>query len=146
MKLAPENPDFEREVRDAFARQGMMATLGARIVQLAPGTCVIEAPIGAETAQQHGFAHAGLGWTIGDSAAGFSAMSLVASRDGVLTVEMKINLLAPAAGDMLVAEGRVIRRGRRLIVVQSDVYAVSGAERTHIAIMLGTMTVLKAKS
>ncbi|MFQ5621819.1 MAG: PaaI family thioesterase [Paracoccaceae bacterium] len=146
MTMAPENPDFDADVRRAFGRQGMMRTLGAEIVALEPGRCTIAAPVRDATSQQHGFAHAGLGWTIGDSAAGFAAMSLMAPSEGVLTVEMKINLLAPAAGDRLVAEGRVIRRGRRLLVVQSEVFGEDGSTRNHIATMLGTMSRAGRKS
>jgi uncharacterized protein (TIGR00369 family) len=136
----PPNPDFETAVRASFARQGMMATLGARLVAIAPGHVVIEAPIRPETAQQHGYAHAGLGWTLGDSAAGYAALSLMPGEWEVLTVEMKVNLLAPAAGTRLVAEGRVIRPGKRLMVVASDIFAdIASAPRRHVATMLGTM-------
>lgn len=136
----PRDPDYLRKVRDSFAAQGMMRTLGASLVDVAPGRCVIAAPIRPETGQQHGFAHAGLAWSIGDSAAGYAALSLTEPGREVLTSEMKINLLAPALGIRLVAEGRVLRAGRRLIVVASDVHAEdeSGA-RKHVATLLGTM-------
>lgn len=138
--MIPRNPDWESVVRASFARQGMMTTLGAEIVGLDPGRCRIAAPIRPETSQQHGYAHAGLGWTIGDSAAGYAALSLMERGSEVLTVEMKINLLAPAAGARLVAEGRVLRPGRRLMVVASDIHAEDGdGARRHVATMLGTM-------
>jgi uncharacterized protein (TIGR00369 family) len=134
------NPDFEADVRASFARQGMMATLGAELVEVGPGRVVIAAAVRPETAQQHGYAHAGLGWTIGDSAAGYSALSLLPKGWEVLTVEMKVNLLAPAAGVRLVAEGRVVRAGRRLMVVGSEVHAeAADGARRHVATMLGTM-------
>lgn len=134
------NADFDAEVRASFARQGMMATLGAEIVALAPGACAIAAPIRPMTSQQHGYAHAGLGWTLGDSAAGYSALSLLPSGWEVLTVEMKINLLAPAAGRRLIAEGRVVRSGKRLMVVASELHAeTADGARQHVATMLGTM-------
>lgn len=137
---APRDPDFERKVRESFAAQGMMRTLGARLIAVAPGRCTISAPIRPETGQQHGFAHAGLAWSIGDSAAGYAALSLMDPGCEVLTTEMKINLLAPATGTQLVAEGRVLRDGKRLVVVASDVHAEDETgRRRHIATMLGTM-------
>lgn len=130
----------EARVRASFARQGMMATLGAEIVSVEPGQVRIAAPIRPETGQQHGFAHAGLGWTIGDSAAGYSALSLLPEGWEVLTAEMKTNLLAPAAGVRLVAEGRVVRAGKRLMVVAAEVRAeAAGGGLRHVATMLGTM-------
>ena len=138
MDWAPRNPDFETVVRSSFAQQGMMALLAAEIEAVEPGRVCITAPIRPEVGQQHGFAHAGLAWTIGDSAAGYSAMSLLAAGAEVLTVEMKINLLAPARAARLIARGRVIRPGRRLIVVGSEITADDG---TAVATMLGTMIV-----
>ena len=137
--MQPRNPDFDAVVRASFARQGMMRLLEATIADLAPGRCTLSAPIRPETSQQHGFAHAGLAWSLGDSAAGYAALSLLAPGDEVLTVEMKINLLAPASGTRLVAEGRVVRNGRRLLVVAAEVYAEDDAARRHVATMLGTM-------
>jgi uncharacterized protein (TIGR00369 family) len=135
----PRNPDFEAVVRASFARQGMMRLLGAEIASLEPGRCTVAAPIRPETSQQQGFAHAGLAWTLGDSAAGYSALSLLGPGEEVLTTEMKINLLAPARGSRLVAEGRVVRPGRRLLVVAADVFAEDAGTRRHVATMLGTM-------
>ena len=138
--MRAENPDYEADVRASFARQGMMATLGAELLTLAPGRCTIGAPVRPETAQQQGFAHAGLGWTIGDSAAGYAALSLLPKGWDVLTVEMKTNLLAPGAGVRLVSEGRVIRPGKRLFVVAAEVHAeAADGTRRHVATMLGTM-------
>lgn len=139
--------DLAARIRASFARQGMMATLGAEILALAPGRCTISAPIRPETGQQHGYAHAGLGWTIGDSAAGYSALSLLPPGWDVLTVEMKTNLLAPATGLRLLAEGCVIRQGKRLVVVASDLHAEDeGGARRHVATMLGTMIPLAPRT
>jgi uncharacterized protein (TIGR00369 family) len=144
MDLAPRNPDFDAVVRASFARQGMMRLIGAEIAGLAPGRCTLAAPIRSETSQQHGYAHAGLAWTLGDSAAGYSALSLLGTGEEVLTVEMKINLMAPARGDRLVAEGRVIRAGRRLLTVGAEIHAEDAGTRRHVATMLGTMFALPA--
>ena len=137
--MRSRNPDFDAVVRASFARQGMMRLIGAEIAALAPGRCTLAAPIRPETSQQHGFAHAGLAWSLGDSAAGYSALSLLGPGEEVLTTEMKINLLAPAKGVQLVAEGRVIRSGRRLLVVAAEVWAEDAGERRHVATMLGSM-------
>ncbi len=141
---APRNPDFEAVVRASFARQGMMAHLGATILELVPGRVVIAAPIRPETSQQHGFGHAGLAFAIGDSAAGYSALSALGPGQEVLTSEMKIHLLAPAAGRRLVAEGRVLRAGRRLLVCAADVWAEDGAVRRHAATLIGTLVPVEA--
>ena len=129
----------EQRVRHSFAAQSMMDTLGARIVALSPGECRIRAPIVAGARQQQGFGHAGLTFAIGDSAAGYAALTVMDKQSEVVTAEIKINLLAPAKGDYLLAEGRVLRPGRRLITVQSDVWAVTGDARRQIATLLGTM-------
>ena len=136
MKTSPHN---HSRIHDSFARQSMMATLGARLVSVRCGAVEIEAPILTGSRQQQGFAHAGLTFSIGDSAAGYSALSIMSEDREVLTTEMKINLLAPGAGDRLVARGRVIKPGRRLMVVQSDVYAVQDGTERHIAMLVGTM-------
>lgn len=108
---------------------------------LAPGHCTLRAPIRPEVSQQHGFAHAGLAFALGDSAAGYVALGLMATQDEVLTVEMKMALLAPARGAALIAEGRVLRAGRRLLTVAAEVHAeAEDAALVHVATLLGTMT------
>lgn len=136
---APRDPDYAARVAASFSRQAFMAFLGAELVSVAPGAVRIALPIRAELCQQHGYAHAGAAWAIADSAAGYAAHSLMAADDGVLTVELKINLLAPATGARLVAEGRVERAGRRLTVARADVHAEDGAgARRAVATALGT--------
>ncbi len=127
------------KISTSFARQSMMTTLGASLDTVEPGHVTITAPIVAGAQQQHGFAHAGLTFALGDSAAGYSALSVMPSDAEVLTAEMKINLLAPGKGDRLIAIGRVIKPGRRLIVAASDVYAEEAGERTLIATLMGTL-------
>lgn len=128
-----------RRIHASFDRQSLMATLGARLVSVAPGRCVISAPIAAHVLQQHGAAHAALAFALGDSAAGFAALSQMPEGAEVMTVEMKINLLAPALGDRLQAEGRVIRSGRRLSVVTAEVFALTAGTRKPVALLQGTM-------
>lgn len=131
-------------IRASFAAQSMMETLGARITNLSPGTCHIEAPILPGSRQQQGLAHAGLTFAIGDSAAGYAALTCMTEGQEVVASEMKINLLAPATGKRLIAEGRVLKPGRRLIVAQADVWAIDGESRRHVAVLLGTMVPVPA--
>ena len=131
--------DLETRIRDSFARQTMMQTLGATLARVTPGQVIITAPILPSVLQQQGAGHAGLAFSIGDSAAGYSALSLMPDEAEVMTVEMKINLMSPAVGDRLVAEGRVIRPGRRIMVVAADVWAETDGARKHVAMLQGTM-------
>lgn len=135
----PADSGFEQRVRDSFARQGLMVTLGARLLRVAPGEVDIEMPIGPGVSQQHGFAHAGAVAAIADSACGYAAFSLMPADGGVLAVEFKINLMAPAAGESLVARARVIRAGRTLSVCQASVDAITGAEELTVAMMMATI-------
>jgi len=134
-------PDpIARKIRASFDAQSMMQTLGAALVEIAPGRVQIAAPILPGSRQQHGFAHAALPFAIGDSAAGYAALTLMPEPAEVLTSEIKINLLAPGRGVRLLAEGRVIKPGRRLIVVTSDIWAEDETgQHKHIALIQGTM-------
>jgi uncharacterized protein (TIGR00369 family) len=133
------DPAIRVRIEESFAAQSLMETLGARLADITPGRIVIEAPILPGSLQQQGFGHAGLTFSIGDSAAGYSALSLMPADQEVLTVEMKINLLAPAAGDFLRATGRVVKAGRRLSVVAADVHAITEGRAKLIAVLQGTM-------
>jgi uncharacterized protein (TIGR00369 family) len=130
---------IQPRIQTSFDRQSMMATLGATLVDASDGGATISAPILPGTRQQQGFGHAGLTFSIGDSAAGYAALTLLPDTQEVVTAEIKINLLAPAQGDLLIARGRVIKLGRRLIVVTSDVFAVTGGAERHVACLTGTM-------
>lgn len=111
MVQTPQNPDFERLVREGFEEQQVMRTLGARLTRIAPGEVEIELPYREALTQQHGFLHAGVVTAVLDSACGYAAFSLMPPGVGVLSVEFKVNLLAPAKGEELVARGRVLRAG-----------------------------------
>jgi uncharacterized protein (TIGR00369 family) len=127
-------------IQASFDRQSLMRTFEASIESIAPGSVAIRSPISHGARQQQGFAHAGLTFALGDTAAGYSALTLLPEESEVLTAEIKINLLAPGAGDHLVARGRVLKPGRRLIVVASDVFAVAAdGTEVHIAALQGTM-------
>ena len=126
-------------VCDSFARQALLQTFDARIETMSEGQITLSAPIQPHGLQQHGVVHAGLTFALGDSAAGYAALTLMAQDAEVMTAEMKINLLAPATGDRLIARGRVLKPGRRLFVTAADVYAVTGSTETHVAVLQGTM-------
>ncbi|MEE4119290.1 MAG: PaaI family thioesterase [Paracoccaceae bacterium] len=132
---APRFDGYAAKVRASFARQALMATFGTEMREVAPGRCVIAAPVTGAVTQQHGVAHAGLTFALGDSAAGYAALTLMDEAAEVLTVEMKINLLAPATGVELVATGEVVRAGRRLVVVRAEVTGDTGP----VALLQGTM-------
>jgi uncharacterized protein (TIGR00369 family) len=140
MSFVPLDPDFERRTRDSFGRQGAMAYLGAVLDVVAPGHVEISLPFRAELSQQHGFFHAGIIATIADSAGGYAGFTLFPPEGGVLTVEFKINLLAPADGERAIAIGNVIRSGRTLTVCSLDAFVEKQGKRTHCA--TGTQTLM----
>jgi uncharacterized protein (TIGR00369 family) len=132
-------PATEERVRASFARQGLMGHIGARLVAVGRGTCAIACAPRAELSQQHGYVHAGVIAAIADSAAGYAALSLTSEDSEVLTVEFKLNLLAPAQGDLLIARGTVLRAGRTLTVCEAAVAALDEGEETQCAAALVTM-------
>lgn len=127
------------KVEASFAKQAMLQGFKAEIASMSAGEITLIAPIEANSMQQHGFVHAGLTFALGDSAAGYAALTMMPLETEVMTAEMKINLLAPARGSHLIARGRVIKPGRRLFVTAADVYAEDGGTETHVAILQGTM-------
>ncbi len=141
--FTPKDPDFEARVRASFERQGIMKLIGARLTRVAPGLVEIELPYRADLTQQHGFLHAGITSTIADSAGGYAAYSLMPAGASVLTTEFKINLLAPADGELLRARGRVLKPGRRLTVCEAEVFAVKDGVVTLCAKLLETLMCLE---
>jgi uncharacterized protein (TIGR00369 family) len=144
MQPAPDE-GFEQRVRDSFQRQRVMATIGARLLRVAPGEVDVELPYREALAQQHGFLHAGIVTTVLDSAAGYAAFTLMPAEAGVVSVEFKTQLLAPATGDRLIARARVVRAGRTLTVCQADGYMTSVAGERHVAMLLGTMMTVRGR-
>ena len=116
-----------------------MVTIGARLVRVAPGEVDIEVTMRDDLVQQHGFLHAGVLASAADSACGYAALSLMPVGAAVLSIEFKINLLAPAAGERMVARGRVLRAGRTITVCQGDVTAYAGSGEKLVASMVATM-------
>ena len=137
--FVPQDAGFERRVRDSFARQTVMATLGATLERVAPGEIDIAFPYRVEFAQQHGFVHAGILATVLDSACGYAAFSLMPAGSAVLSIEFKINMLSPAAGERFVARGRVVRAGRTVTVSHADAFALGPNGEKLVATMIGTM-------
>jgi uncharacterized protein (TIGR00369 family) len=139
MTWSPKNPDFERLVRESFSKQHAMATIGASLIRVEAGHVEIELPYQESLTQQHGFLHAGVVTAVLDSSCGYAAFTLMPPGAGVLSVEFKVNLLAPAKGDILVARGRVLRPGRTITVCQADGFMRTGTREVPIATLLGTM-------
>jgi uncharacterized protein (TIGR00369 family) len=144
--MNPADPDFERRVRDSFERQSFMKTIGATLERVDPGAVDIRLPVHSGLTQQHGFVHAGAVTSIADSACGYAAFSLMPPDSGVLAVEFKINLMSPAAGDCLIARGRVIRAGRTLTVCQADVVAVRDGNEKTVAMLTATVMTMTGRA
>jgi uncharacterized protein (TIGR00369 family) len=135
----PANAAWEARVRESFARQGAMAHIGATIAELAPGRCTIALPFRPELSQQHGYFHAGMISAIVDSAGGYAGLTLFPASSEVLTVEFKINLIAPADGTLLRATGTVVRSGRTLTVCTGEVVIERDGALKVCAIMQQTL-------
>jgi uncharacterized protein (TIGR00369 family) len=154
MTQTPQNPRFDERVRASFERQAVMATLGATLARVAPGEVVIELPFRPEFTQQHGFLHAGIVTSVMDSACGYAALSLMEPGTAVLSIEFKVNLVAPAQGKRFRAIGRVVRAGRTVTVASAEFRVAEAASEGPpagppnttgelIAIMTGTMMTVR---
>ena len=141
----PADSGFEQRVRASFARQGAMTLIGARLGRVEPGVVQIELPFRADLTQQHGYFHAGMTSAIADSAGGYAGYTLFPADSSVLTVEYKINLLAPADGERLIATGRVRKSGRTLTVCDLEVAVVKAGSHTTCATGLQTLICLQGK-
>jgi uncharacterized protein (TIGR00369 family) len=137
---------MERRIRDSFGRQGLMRHLGAEITRIEPGLVYISMPFREELTQQHGFFHAGATSAIADTAGGYAGFTLFPSNSSVLTVEFKINLVAPAEGDYLEAVGKVVRSGRTLTICQLEVFGVAGEQRKLVAMGQQTLMCIQGKT
>lgn len=129
------NPRFQNAVRESFARQNLMRTIGAELLRIAPGEVYISLGWRDDLGQQSGVLHAGVIASIADSACGYAALTMMPAGSDVVSVEFKLNLLAPARGAEFVARGRVIRAGKTITAAAADVFA----DETLVATMLGTM-------
>ncbi len=145
----PPDPAFATRVRESFARQTFMATLGAELTRVDPGEVVITLPFRDALTQQHGFLHAGVISSVVDSACGYAALTLMPPDAAVLSVEFKVNMLAPAAGARFEAHGRVRKAGRTITVCEGELRALpdgtGSAEGTLVALMQGTMMTVRGR-
>lgn len=142
---APADPYFANRVAESFSRQTVMALFNASLARIEPGAVDIELPFRADLCQQHGFLHAGVVTAIADSACGYAAFTLMPAGSGVLSVEFKINLLAPAAGERFLARGRVVRAGRTVTVCTGEVVARQGDAEKPVALMQATMMTIHGR-
>ena len=138
-QFQPRDPDYRARVEASFKRQRVMETLGIRIGDIHPGRITLEMPYDATFTQQHGFLHAGIISTGLDSACGYAAFSLMDKEAAILTVEFKVNLLAPAEGENFLFLGEVLKPGRTLTVCEGKAFALLGGQRKLIASMTGTL-------
>jgi uncharacterized protein (TIGR00369 family) len=152
MTFTARDPDFEQRVRASFARQAAMQTLGATMERVAPGEVHLALPFRGDLTQQHGFLHAGIATAVIDSACGYAALSLMEPGAAVLSVEFKVQLLAPARGDSFRAVGRVIRAGRTLSVVSGELRAFTHSENGAqsgegelVTMLTGTMMTVRGR-
>jgi uncharacterized protein (TIGR00369 family) len=134
-----QNPNFESVVRESFAKQGLLQYLDATLETIEAGRVSVTVPYSDDLTQQHGFFHAGVTTSIVDVACGYAALTLMPPDSDVLTVEFKVNLVAPAQGTRLIAHGTVIKAGRTLTVCQGEVYGVDGNQQKLCAVMQATM-------
>lgn len=141
----PSDPDFAARVRDSFSRQQAMSLIGATLPVVEAGYTEIHLPHSPGVTQQHGYIHGGVVGMIADSAAGYAAGTLTPADASVLTVEYKLNLLAPADGELLIAQGTVLKYGRTLTVTKAEVFAVKDGRRTLCAVMQQTIITMHGK-
>jgi uncharacterized protein (TIGR00369 family) len=144
--FAPVDDGFEERVRASFERQGVMELMGARLTRVDAGIVEITAPFRKDLTQQHGFFHAGVATTLADSAAGYAAYTLLPADAAILAVELKINFLAPARGEELIATGRVLKPGRTLTVNEMDVHCLDGGARVLCARGIQTTMCLRDRT
>ena len=143
--FAPRCADYADRVRASFARQAVMTTFGATLVDVTPGRVVAQMPFNPALTQQHGFLHAGVVAAVLDSACGYAAYSLMDAESAVLTAEFKINLLAPAAGQSFRFEAQVIKAGRTLLPAEGRAYAVNDGAERMIASMSATLMAVRGR-
>ena len=143
--FVPSDPAFAQRVRESFGRQGAMRTIGATLTVLDPGYCAIELVPTEAVSQQHGYVHAGVVAAIVDSAGGYAGFTLFPADSSVLTVEFKLNLVAPAQGERLVAEGFVVKQGRTLTITRGEVHGIERGRRTLVALMQQTLMTMHGR-
>ena len=142
-QFEPHNPDYDAEVRKRFAQQPYNLSIGARVADVKPGRVEVVVPSRADLIQHNGYFHGGLIEGLADIAGGFAGWSLVEADQGMLTIEYKLNIVAPGLGDELRAVGEVVSRGRSIIVTRIDVFGSKDGEPVLCATSLQTLKVMK---
>lgn len=145
-RFQPPDPDYAARCRASFGRQQAMRLIGARMSNVQPGLVDIELAYRDDLTQQKGYIHGGIVGMIADSACGYAAYSLMPASSSLVTVEYKINLLAPAVGEMMLAHGEVLKAGRRLTITRGDVYARKAGNSVHVAAVQQTLMMLPETS
>jgi uncharacterized protein (TIGR00369 family) len=135
----------QARIEASFAKQSVMSTIGATLERVAPGEVDIALTVRPDLCQQHGYLHAGILATVADSACGYAALTVMPTDAAVLSIEFKINMLAPATGRRVIARGRVVRSGKTITVCRADVVAEDGDQTTTVATMTGTMMVVRGR-
>ncbi|MEE2945821.1 MAG: PaaI family thioesterase [Pseudomonadota bacterium] len=138
-KLVPRFAGWDAKVRESFAKQNAMHSLGVEITELEPGLITLAMPFNPDFTQQHGFMHAGAITTAMDSACGYAAHSLMDEDSAVLSIEFKSNFLAPAQGDRFLFRAEVVKSGRTITVAEATAYAAEDDKEKPIANMTATL-------
>jgi len=144
--LEPRDPQWQEKVRSSFARQRVMVLIGAELVDVQPGRCEIQLPFRDDLTQQNAYFHAGIVSTVADSAGGYAGFSLMPAGTDVLTVEYKVNLLAPGEGERLIAIGEVVKAGKHLVITRGEVFAVKNGRSIHCASMQQTLMTMHGQT
>ncbi|MGB0367820.1 MAG: PaaI family thioesterase [Flavobacteriales bacterium] len=146
MKLQAQFPDYKTKVEKSFASQKFMEHIGAELIDVQPGFCEMHVPFNENLTQQNGFFHAGVISTVADNVAGYASLSLMNEHSTVLSVEFKLNLIRPGAGELLIGKGEVLKYGKTLTVCRADVFIVmDGIEKLCAAAQL-TMIEIEQKT
>jgi uncharacterized protein (TIGR00369 family) len=143
--IAPKDSALQARVQQSFDKQGLMVSLGARVVHVGPGRVEIALQASPAVSQQHGFVHAGALAAIADTAAGYAALTLMPPGAGVLTTEFKINLVAPATGELVIARARVIKAGRTLTLAQTEVFSETAGREKLVALLTATLMAVEGR-
>ena len=146
MEFEPKYEGFKKKVEESFSRQQFMKLLNAKLIDVQPGFCEIHIPYDQKLTQQHGFFHAGIISTIADNAAGYAAFSLMEEDSTILSVEFKLNIMAPGDGEVLIGRSNVLKNGRTLTICRSEVYILKNGEEKLCAASQTTLMELKNKS
>ena len=141
----PGSPDFRERVRESFGRQRVMGLFGARILRIEPGRVDLLLPFREDLTQQHGFLHAGVTAAVVDSACGYAALTLMPADAAVLSIEYKVNMLAPGKGDALEARAHVVRAGRNVTVCTGEGWMRDGRSRKQVACMTATLMTIRGR-